>query len=88
MEIFEKMTQSARKQYEWAEDNAGPDDAGRTLAVNEAVEEALQLMRKMAENARDANEDVFRSMQSQIDESVAKVEKTAKKAGEAAKKSS
>ena len=25
MEIFEKMTHAARQQYEWVEDNAGPD---------------------------------------------------------------
>ncbi len=81
MEIFEKLTGAARQQYEWAEENAGPDAMkARTQAVNEAVEEALTLMRKMADNARDANQEAYQSMQSQIEESVQKVEKTAKRA--------
>lgn len=81
MEIFEKLTHAARQQYEWAEENAGPDALkARTNAMNDGVEEALKLMRKMADNAREANEQAYRSMQSQVDESVAKVEQTAKKA--------
>ncbi|SPJ22755.1 phasin family protein [Palleronia abyssalis] len=81
MEIFEKMTHAARQQYEWAEENAGPDAMkARTAAVNDAVEEALMLMRKMADNAREANEDAYKSMQEQLSESVRKVEESAKKA--------
>lgn len=81
MEIFEKLTHAARQQYEWAEENAGPEALkSRTNAVNDAVEEALKLMRKMADNAREANEQAYRSMQSQVEESVAKVEQNAKKA--------
>ncbi|QFU08943.1 Phasin protein [Rhodobacteraceae bacterium THAF1] len=81
MEIFEKMTHAARQQYEWADENAGPDAMkSRTAAMNEAVEESLTLMRKMADNAREANEEAYRSMTSQIEESVSKVEQTAKKA--------
>ena len=52
----------------------------RTAAVNDAVEEALMLMRKMADNAREANEDAYKSMQEQLSESVRKVEESAKKA--------
>ncbi|SFH33886.1 Phasin protein [Palleronia marisminoris] len=81
MEIFEKLTHAARQQYEWAEENAGPDALkARTNAMNDGVEEALKLMRKMADNAREANEQAYRSMQNQVDESVAKVEQSAKKA--------
>ena len=88
MEIFEKMTNAARQQYEWAEENAGPDAmTSRTKAVNDAVEESLKLMRKMADNAREANEEAYRSMSSQVEESVKKVEETAKKAASSAKKS-
>ena len=81
MEIFEKMTHAARQQYEWAEENAGPETMKtRTAAMSEAVEESLKLMRKMADNAREANEEAYRSMSNQIEESVSKVEGTAKKA--------
>ena len=81
MEIFEKMTHAARQQYEWADENAGPDAIkARTSAMNEAVEEGLKLMRKMADNAREANEEAYKSVSSQIEDSVSKVEETAKKA--------
>ena len=88
MEIFEKMTHAARQQYEWADENAGPDTIkARTTAVNDAVEESLKLMRKMADNAREANEEAYNSMTSQIESSVKKVEENAKKAASQAKKS-
>ena len=81
MEIFDKLTHAARQQYEWADENAGPDAMKkRTSAMSDAVEESLKLMRKMADNAREANEEAYRSMSSQIEESVSKVEQTAKKA--------
>lgn len=81
MEIFEKLTHAARQQYEWAEENAGPDAMkSRTNAMNEAVEESLKLMRKMADMARDANMEAYKSMQGEVEESVAKVEAQAKKA--------
>ncbi|PZX17664.1 hypothetical protein LX81_01389 [Palleronia aestuarii] len=87
MEIFEKLTLSARQQYEWVEDTAGPETMkAKTAAMNEAVEEALGMMRKMAENARAANAQAAEDMQSQVKDAVKQVEDAAKKASAAAKK--
>lgn len=71
MEIFEKMTAAARQQYEWAEDTAGPDTMKqRTKAMNDAVEEALGMMKKLAETTREANDAAAKSMQGQVQEAV------------------
>ena len=81
MEIFEKLTQAARQQYEWIEDNAGPDTMkAKTAAMNEAVEEALKMMRSMAENARQANAKAAEDMQAQVKDAVKQVESAARKA--------
>ncbi|SEM65842.1 hypothetical protein SAMN04488012_10717 [Palleronia salina] len=88
MEIFDKMTDAARQQYEWIEANTGPEQMkAKTAAMNDAVEEALKMMRKMAEDARNANEEAFKQAQGQMKEAVSKVEETAKKAAAQAKKS-
>lgn len=79
MEVFEKMTLAARQQYEWVDDNAGPDTMkARTMALNEAVEEALGLMRKMAENARQANQQAYEAIQGQVQDAVETVKKSTK----------
>ena len=71
MEIFGKMTQAARQQYEWAEDNAGPDTMkAKTTAMNEAVEEALTMMKKLADATREANEQAFNSVKGQVSDAV------------------
>ena len=88
MEIFNQLTDKAREQYDWIEQNAGPDKMkAKTAAMNEAVEEALKMMRKMADEARAANEEAFKMVQGQMSEATAKVEESAKKAANAAKKS-
>ncbi|TDL84263.1 hypothetical protein E2L08_02005 [Palleronia sediminis] len=86
MEIFDKMTRAARQQYEWAEETAGPETmTARTKAMNDAVEEALGLMRRMAEQAREANREAYAQMQGQIDETVSRVERQAQKTAQQAK---
>lgn len=76
MEIFGKLTLAARQQYEWAEDTAGPDAVtAKTRAMSDAVEEALRLMRKLADATRNANEDAFNSVKDQVDEAVEKVQR-------------
>ncbi|WP_238538194.1 phasin family protein [Oceaniovalibus guishaninsula] len=84
MEIFEKMTLAARQQYEWAEDTAGPDTMkARTKAMNDAVEEALELMKKLAETTREANAEAYKAVQGQVKDAVDNVKK-AGSAGSAA----
>lgn len=81
MEIFEKMTAAARKQVEWADDTAGPAQMqARTAAMSDAVEEALKMMRKMADAAREANTEAYESVQGQMKDAMARVEQTAQKA--------
>ncbi|SFP70929.1 phasin family protein [Tranquillimonas alkanivorans] len=76
MEIFGKLTLAARQQYEWAEDTAGPEQmTAKTKAMSEAVEEALRLMRKLAEATREANEDAFNTVRDQVNEAVDKMQK-------------
>ncbi|RVT86752.1 phasin family protein [Rhodobacteraceae bacterium CCMM004] len=76
MEIFEKLTLAARQQYEWVEDTAGVDTMKtKTAAMNEAVEEALKLMQKLAETARQANEEAFTSVKGQVTEAVEEIAK-------------
>lgn len=74
MEIFGKLTLAARQQYEWAEDTAGADTLkAKTAAMSEAVEEALRLMRKMAEASREANQQAFDDVKGQVDAAVQKM---------------
>lgn len=76
MEIFGKLTLAARQQYEWAEDAAGPERLrAKTAAMNEAVEEALTLMKKLAEATREANEQAYERVKSQVDEAVEEIQK-------------
>lgn len=87
MEIFEKMTAAARKQVEWADDTAGPAQMQvRTAAMSDAVEEALKMMRKMADAARSANSQAYDALQGQMREAMERVEETAEKAAKAAPK--
>ncbi|RVV96932.1 hypothetical protein EKE94_16465 [Mesobaculum littorinae] len=87
MEIFGKLTLAARQQYEWAEDTAGPDTlTAKTRSMSDAVEEALRLMRRMAEATREANEQAFTQVRGQVDEAVENLEKAAKAAPKATPK--
>ncbi|QDY69659.1 phasin family protein [Qingshengfaniella alkalisoli] len=71
MDIFGQLTAAAREQAEWIEKNAGPAAmTEKTEAYGEAVEKALGLMRKLADAARDANEEAYASIRSQINEAV------------------
>lgn len=74
MEIFGKLTLAARQQYEWAEDTAGADTLKvKTEAMSGAVEEALVLMRKLAEASREANEQAFEQVKTQVEGAVEKL---------------
>ena len=76
MEIFGKLTLAARQQYEWAEDAAGPDTLkAKTQAMADAVEEALALMRKMADTTREASAEAFEQVKEQTDEAVERIKK-------------
>ncbi|SES16032.1 Phasin protein [Tranquillimonas rosea] len=88
MEIFGKLTMAARQQYEWMEDTAGPDTLkAKTEAMNDAVEEALTLMRKLAEEARKANEEAFSTVRGQVDEAVEEIKKSTPQQSGGSKKS-
>lgn len=76
MEIFEKMTLAARQQYDWVDDTAGPETfKARTAAMADAVEEAMTLMRRMSENAREANQKAYEDMKGQVEDAVETVQK-------------
>ena len=48
MQVFGQMTMAVRDQYEWAEGAADPDKMkAKTAAMNQAVEEALTMMKKL-----------------------------------------
>jgi len=76
MEIFGKMTLAARQQYEWVEDTAGPDTLkAKTTAMSAAVEEALTLMKTLAEVTREANEQAYETVRGKVDEAVEGIKK-------------
>ncbi|WP_102107006.1 phasin family protein [Oceaniglobus roseus] len=76
MEVFGQMTMAVRQQYEWAEDAAGPETLkAKTAAMNEAVEEALVMMKKLADATREANEQAYNAMKGQIAQSVEELKK-------------
>ncbi len=78
MEIFSKMTEAARQQYQWADESAGGDKLReRTAAMNGAVEEALSMMKKLAESARDANAEAYAQLKGQVDDAVTAISRTA-----------
>lgn len=76
MEVFGKMTKAAREQYQWADDTAGPDTLkAKTTAMNEAVEEALVMMKKLADAQRQATETAYEQVKDQVTEAVEEIKK-------------
>lgn len=71
MDVFGQLTSAARDHVAWMEENAGPEALSKkTEAYGEAVETALGLMRKLAENARDANEEAYAKLKDQVNEAM------------------
>ncbi|TYB91226.1 phasin family protein [Oceaniovalibus sp. ACAM 378] len=71
MDVFGQMTNAVREQYQWAEDNVGPDTLkAKQQSMNEAVEEALSMMKKLADASREANEKAFTDLKGQVSEAV------------------
>ncbi len=76
MEVFGRMTHAVREQYQWAEDNVGPDTLkAKTTAMNEAVEEALTMMKKLADATRAANEQAYEQVKGQVSDAVDEIKK-------------
>lgn len=76
MEVYNQLTAAARDHVAWVDENAGPEAMSKkTEAYGEAVEKALGLMRKLAENARDANEEAFSKLKDQVNEAVGELRK-------------
>lgn len=76
MEVFGQMTKTVREQYQWAEDNAGPDTMkAKQTAMNDAVEEALTMMKKLADATREANEQAYDQVKGQVSEAVEEIKK-------------
>lgn len=76
MEVFAQLSAAARDHVAWIDETAGPEAmAKKTEAYGAAVETALGLMRKLAENARDANEQAYAALKAQVDEAVADLRK-------------
>lgn len=76
MDVFGQMTKAVRDQYQWAEDTAGPDTLkAKTAAMNGAVEEALTMMKKLADATREANEKAYEQVKGQVSEAVDDIKK-------------
>lgn len=76
MEVFGAMTKSVREQYQWAEDNAGPDTLkSKQEAMNDSVEQALVMMKKLADATREANEQAYEQVKGQVSEAVEEIKK-------------
>jgi len=70
------MTKAVREQVQWAEDTAGPDTLkAKTAAMNEAVEEALVMMKKLADAQRKATEAAYEQVKGQVSEAVEELQK-------------
>ncbi len=79
MEIFGKMTEAAHRQFDWADETVGGDKLrDRTAAMNGAVEEALAMMKKLAEATRDANAQAYDQVKGQVDDAVDAMTKPAR----------
>ena len=76
MEVFAQMTAAAREHVAWIEETAGPEAMSqKTEAYGEAVEKALVLMRKLADSARDANEDAYAQLKDQVSDAMDELKK-------------
>jgi hypothetical protein len=74
MEVFQQLTTAAREHVAWIDETSGPGALSKkTEAYGEAVEKALVLMRKLAEGARDANEEAYAQVKGQVDDAMAEL---------------
>jgi len=79
MEVFGQLTAAAREHVAWIDENTGPDAVTqKTEAYAAAVEKALVLMRKLAESARDANEEAYSQLRGQVNEAMTELKTQAK----------
>lgn len=79
MEVFGQLTNAAREHTAWIDESAGPEAfTKKSEAYGEAVEKALILMRKLAESARDANEDAFSEIKGQVTDAMDELQKKGK----------
>jgi hypothetical protein len=79
MEVFGQLTEAAREHVSWVDGTTGPDAMStRTEAYGMAVEKALVLMRKLADSARDANEDAYTQLKGQGSEAMDDIKKKTK----------
>ncbi len=78
MEVFHQLTAAARDHAAWVDEAAGPEAiTKKSEAYGVAVEKALGLMRKLADSARDANEEAFSAMKGQMTEAMDEVKRAA-----------
>ena len=71
MEVFAQLTSAARDHAAWIDETTGPQAISqRTEAYASAVEKALVLMRKLADSARDANEEAYTQLKGQVNEAL------------------
>ena len=71
MEVFAQLTSAARDHAAWIDETTGPQAISqRTEAYASAVEKALVLMRKLADSARDANEEAYAQLKGQVNEAL------------------
>lgn len=81
MDVFGEMTEAAREHVASIDMTAGPDAMSmKTEAYGAAVEKALGLMRKLADNAREANEEAYAALKDQVTEAMDELKKNAPKA--------
>ena len=76
MEVYGQLTSAAREHLSWVDEATGPEAmTKKAQAYGEAVEKAMTLMKKLAEDAQSANEQAFTKVKSQINDAVAEMQK-------------
>ena len=71
MEVFAQLTAAARDHTAWIDETSGPQVISqRTEDYGVAVEKTLILMRKLADSARDANEEAYTQLKGQVSEAL------------------
>ena len=79
MEVFAQLTAAARDHTAWIDETTGPQAISqRTEAYGAAVEKALILMRKLADSARDANEEAYTQLKGQVNEALEDIQRKTK----------
>lgn len=76
MEVFAQLTSAAREHVAWVDETTGPAAVSqKTEAYGLAVEKALVLMRKLADSARDANEEAYTQIKVQVSDAMDEIKK-------------